>query len=322
MTPQKFWDFPPPNNLASAPTQPRPPPQLYDRRFFNSSSTNEGLDVINSHSSLAPTAAASGGCLRACVGPSAGLWVMAGGGDVSPTPPSPLPREPLGHKWPHPAVPLGHPRERKALGGERRGGHPKTPPSPIFVRGVRVSHGATRCHQEPAVRSALGPGAAAETWSTPGSWSTPGAWRTPRTWSTLQHPQIWSTLEHLKTWNTHGSQSTLGSAVAGGTWSTSGARAPWALEHPWDMEHPWELEHPPGACRVLEQPVGPGPAAQGQGCPTQAPSLRKGLGAPAGLLLPTRPAKTPPQSPQLHSSLPLASGTHPPGVVPAPITTK
>lgn len=200
------------------------------------------------------------------------LWVMGWGGRV-PEPPPARPGAPRAQVaascGPH-GTPPGEksPGRGEAVGwGDGMGGHiPKLPPSPIFVWGVRVSHGATRCHQEPAVRCALGPGAAAETWSTPGTWST---------------------LEHLRMWNTHGTQSTPRSQ------STLGAGAP------------QELEHPPGACQVLEQPVGPGPAAQGRAVPHKAPSLRKGLWAPSGLFLPTQPAKTPPGAPSSTAASPL-----------------
>lgn len=162
------------------------------------------------------------------------------------------------------------------------GGHiPKLPPSPIFVGGVRVSHGATRCHQEPAVRCALGPGAAAETWSTPGTWST---------------------LEHLRMWNTHGSQSTPG------TWSTLGTGAP------------QELEHPPGACQVLEQPVGPGPAAQGRAVPHKPLPSKRDFGLLQGCSCPPSLQRPPPEPPAPQQPPPCTG--HSPGAVPAPITTK
>lgn len=191
------------------------------------------------------------------------------------------------------------------------GGHiPKLPPSPIFVWGVRVSHGATRCHQEPAVRCALGPGAAAETWSTPGTWST---------------------LEHLRMWNTHGTQSTPGTWSTLGTWRTSGI---WRILHPWSTPGTWstlgagapqELEHPPGACHVLEQPVGPGPAAQGRAVPHKPLPSKRDFGLLEGCSCPPS-LQRPPQSPQLHTSLPLAPGTHlgrcqppsPPREIPVP----
>lgn len=129
-----------------------------------------------------------------------------------------------------------------------------------------MSHGATRCHQEPAVRCALGPGAAAETWSTPGTWST---------------------LEHLRMWNTHGTQSTPRSQSTPGTWSTPGAGAPtWGMPGPGAASGTWSC-------------------SSGQGCPAQAPSLRKGLWAPSGLFLPTQPAKTPPGAPSSTAASPL-----------------
>lgn len=184
-----------------------------------------------------------------------------------------------------------------------------------------MSHGATRCHQEPAVRCALGPGAAAETWSTPGTWrtsgtwstlgtwsilhpwSTPGSWSTPGTWSTLEHLQIWSTPEHLRMWNTHGSQSTPGPAVAGGTQSTPGTRS----------------------TQVLEQPVGPGPAAQGRAVPHMPLPSERDFGLLEGCSYPPS-LQRPPWSPQLHTSLSLAPGTHlgqcqppsPPKEIPVP----
>lgn len=100
------------------------------------------------------------------------------------------------------------------------------------------------------MRSALGPGASAETWSTPGSWSTPGTWRTPRTWSTLQHPQIWSTLD---------------------------PGAPQDVEHPREPEHPgtcsswWDPEHP-GSQSTLGAgaPLGPGAPTWGMPGPGAA----------------------------------------------------
>lgn len=166
--------------------------------------------------------------------------------------------------------------------GDGMGGHiPKLPPSPIFVWGVRVSHGATRCHQEPAVRCALGPGAAAETWSTPGTWST---------------------LEHLRMWNTHGTQSTPRSQ------STLGAGAP------------QELEHPPGACQVLEQPVGPGPAAQGRAVPHKPLPSERDFGLLEGCSCPPSLQRPPPEPPAPQQPPPCTG--HSPGAVPAPITTK
>lgn len=117
----------------------------------------------------------------------------------------------------------------------------------------------------------------------------------------------------------------------GAPWSTSGCgtpmgpRAPLGARAPLGHGAPQELEHPPGACQVLEQPVGPGPAAQGRAVPHKPLPSERDFGLLEGCSCPPS-LQRPPRSPQLHSSLPLALGTHlgqcqppsPPREIPVP----
>lgn len=112
----------------------------------------------------------------------------------------------------------------------------------------------------------------------------------------------------------------------GAPWSTSGCgtpmgpRAPLGARAPLGHGAPQELEHPPGACQVLEQPVGPGPAAQGRAVPHKPLPSERDFGLLEGCSCPPSLQRPPPEPPAPQQPPPCTG--HSPGAVPAPITTK